>query len=108
MTDPALPFELGLVSLGNHAFEGNNNAYVLGVEDDATPTLVDTGISDADTRRQLREGLARYDLEIADVEQVFLTTPTTPVSPARSKPRAAVRCTSTRTTRRSSNRTPRR
>ena len=29
MTDPALPFELGVVSLGNRAFEGNNNSYLL-------------------------------------------------------------------------------
>ena len=34
MTDPALPFELGVVSLGNRAFEGNNNSYLLGT---ATP-----------------------------------------------------------------------
>ena len=73
MTDPALDFELGLVSLGNHAFEGNNNAYLLGLEDGATTTLVDTGIADADTRGQLRDGLARYDVEFADVERIFLT-----------------------------------
>jgi len=73
MTDPALDFELGIVSLGNRAFEGNNNAYLLGLEDGATTTLVDTGIADANTRDQLRAGLARYDLEFADVEQILLT-----------------------------------
>ena len=57
MTDPALPFELGLVSLGNRAFEGNNNCYVLGTEPGATTTLVDTGVAVDATRRQLRAGL---------------------------------------------------
>lgn len=73
MSDPALPFELGVVSLGNAAFEGNNNCYVLGLEDDATTTLVDTGVAIPDTRRQLREGLERFGLAFADVERVFLT-----------------------------------
>ena len=73
MTDPALGFELGVVSLGNRAFEGNNNAYVLGLEDDATTTLVDTGVADDETRRQLREGLDRHGLGFADVERIFLT-----------------------------------
>ncbi len=73
MTDPALDFELGLVGLGNHAFEGNNNCYVLGLEDGATTTLVDTGVASDDTRRQLQEGLARYDLAFADIERILLT-----------------------------------
>lgn len=73
MSDPALPFELGVVSLGNNAFEGNNNAYVLGLEDGAETTLVDTGVAVAETRRQLRDGLAGFDLEFADVERILLT-----------------------------------
>jgi hydroxyacylglutathione hydrolase len=73
MTDPRLGFELGVVSLGNRAFEGNNNAYVLGLEDGATTSLVDTGIDDDETRRQLREGLDRYGLAFDDVERIFLT-----------------------------------
>ena len=73
MTDPGLDFELGIVSLGNRAFEGNNNAYVLGLEDGATTTLVDTGVAESETREQLRDGLARYDLAFADVERIFLT-----------------------------------
>jgi hydroxyacylglutathione hydrolase len=73
MTDPGLGFELGIVTLGNHAFEGNNNAYVLGLEEDATTTLVDTGVAEPRTRQDLQDGLARFDLEFADIEAIFLT-----------------------------------
>ena len=73
MTDPALPFELGLVSLGNRAFEGNNNCYVLGTEPGATTTLVDTGVAVDATRRQLRAGLDDHGLVFGDIEQVLLT-----------------------------------
>lgn len=73
MTDPELDFELGLVALGNHAFEGNNNCYVLGLEEEATTTLVDTGVAAEDTRNQLRDGLAGYGIEFADIERVLLT-----------------------------------
>ena len=73
MTDPALPFELGVVSLGNRAFEGNNNSYLLGTADGATTTLVDTGVAVPATRDQLRDGLKRHGLGFADVEQVLLT-----------------------------------
>ena len=73
MTDPALPFELGIISLGNRAFEGNNNSYLLGTETGATTTLVDTGVAVPETRDQLRAGLQRYGLGFADVKQVLLT-----------------------------------
>ena len=73
MTDPALGFDLGVVSLGNRAFEGNNNCYLLGTEPGATTTLVDTGVAVDGTRRQLRTGLADHDLGFADVERVLLT-----------------------------------
>ncbi|PSP92457.1 MBL fold metallo-hydrolase [Halobacteriales archaeon QS_1_68_44] len=73
MTDPALPFELGVVSLDNRAFEGNNNSYLLGTEAGATTTLVDTGVAVPETRDQLRAGLQRHGLGFADVEQVLLT-----------------------------------
>ncbi len=74
MTDPALPFELGQVQLGNNAFEGQNNCYVVGADTDAGPTtLVDTGIAMPDTETELREGLAAYDLTFADVDQILLT-----------------------------------
>jgi hydroxyacylglutathione hydrolase len=73
MTDPALDFELGVVSLGNRAFEGNNNAYLLGLEDGATTTLVDTGVAEPLNPRPLRAGLADHGLGFADVERTFLT-----------------------------------
>lgn len=73
MTDPKLDFDLGIISLGNTAFEGNNNCYVLGTEPGAETTLVDTGVAVEATRRQLREGLASYDITFADIDRVFLT-----------------------------------
>jgi glyoxylase-like metal-dependent hydrolase (beta-lactamase superfamily II) len=70
MTDPGLPFELGQVQLGNNAFEGSNNCYVL--DGDCT-TLVDTGIATPDTEADLHEGLDEYGLGFADVDQILLT-----------------------------------
>jgi glyoxylase-like metal-dependent hydrolase (beta-lactamase superfamily II)/molybdopterin converting factor small subunit len=72
-SDPGLDFELGIISLGNRAFEGNNNSYLLGLEADAETTLVDTGVAVEETERQLRAGLDRYDLEFADIDRIFLT-----------------------------------
>jgi hydroxyacylglutathione hydrolase len=68
-----LPFALHPVQLGNHAFEGENNAYLLGTEDGATTTLVDTGIATPATRDQLEAGLAEHGVACADVEQILLT-----------------------------------
>jgi hydroxyacylglutathione hydrolase len=73
MEVPGLPFEMKQVQLGNHAFEGLNNCYVLGTEPAAETTLVDTGISTDDTRTQLREGLAEHGLSFTDVDRVLLT-----------------------------------
>jgi glyoxylase-like metal-dependent hydrolase (beta-lactamase superfamily II) len=73
MTDPSLGFELGIVSLGNTAFEGNNNCYVLGLEEGAETTLVDTGVGVPETREQLREGLADYGIDFPDIDRIFLT-----------------------------------
>ncbi|PSQ41898.1 MBL fold metallo-hydrolase, partial [Halobacteriales archaeon QS_9_68_42] len=64
---------MGVVSLDNRAFEGNNNSYLLGTEAGATTTLVDTGVAVPETRDQLRAGLQRHGLGFADVEQVLLT-----------------------------------
>jgi hydroxyacylglutathione hydrolase len=58
------------ISLGNRAFEGLNNAYLL---EGATTTLVDTGIATPDTEADLREGLAEAGYEFADVDQLLLT-----------------------------------
>lgn len=73
MSDPGLGFELGVVSLGNQAFEGNNNSYILGVDPDTETTLVDTGVASGTTERQLRDGLAEYEVAFADIDRVFLT-----------------------------------
>ncbi|MFT4884206.1 MAG: glyoxylase-like metal-dependent hydrolase (beta-lactamase superfamily II) [Natronomonas sp.] len=73
MTDPALDFELEIVSLGNTAFEGNNNCYVLGLEAGADTTLIDTGVAVPETREQLRDGLAEYGLDFSDIDRVFIT-----------------------------------
>jgi hydroxyacylglutathione hydrolase len=69
----SLPFEMKQVQLGNHAFEGQNNCYVLGTEPGGTLTLVDTGIAAPDTRDQLESGLASHGLAFEDVERILLT-----------------------------------
>lgn len=58
------------ISLGNVAFEGNNNAYLL---DDEKTTLVDTGDPMPGTREQLEEGLAEHGVALGDVDEIFLT-----------------------------------
>lgn len=58
------------ISLGNTAFEGLNNAYLL--EGEVT-TLVDTGVAVPETRAELEDGLGAAGLTLADVEQVLLT-----------------------------------
>lgn len=73
MSDPGLGFELGVIALGNTVFEGHNNSYLLGLESDATTTLVDTGVAVDETRRELQEGIGEYGLTFADIDQVLLT-----------------------------------
>lgn len=73
MSDPALEFELGVLSLGGAAFEGENSIYLLGLEPDAPTTLIDTGIATDETREELREGVARYGSSLAEIDQVLLT-----------------------------------
>lgn len=68
-----LLFELHSIRLGNTAFEGLNNCYVLGTEPDAELTLVDTGIHHPDTEETLRTGLADLGVGFADVDRLFLT-----------------------------------
>ncbi|PSQ31051.1 MBL fold metallo-hydrolase [Halobacteriales archaeon SW_8_65_20] len=68
-----LPFEMEIVRLGNAAFEGHNNCYVLGLEPDAELTLVDTGFPTDETRADLEEGLTDLGVEFADVERILLT-----------------------------------
>lgn len=67
-----LPFELRRVQLGNTAFEGLNNCYVLG-DPDGGATLIDTGLGHPETLAELREGLATHDIAFGDVTQILLT-----------------------------------
>jgi len=58
------------ISLGNVAFEGNNNVYLL---DGEVTTLVDTGDPMPDTRDQFETELADRGLSFADIDEIFLT-----------------------------------
>jgi hydroxyacylglutathione hydrolase len=68
-----LPFALHGIRLGNAAFEGLNNCYVLGTEPDADLTLVDTGVGRPETLTELRAGLADLGADFADVDRILLT-----------------------------------
>lgn len=59
------------ISLGNEAFEGRNNAYILSSGSELA--LVDTGISAAEERTTLRDGLAERGFDVADVGTIVLT-----------------------------------
>ncbi len=59
------------ISLSNAAFEGDNNAYLFA--DGPETVLVDTGDWTETTREQLRAGLDRSGVGLADVDRVFLT-----------------------------------
>ena len=63
------------ITLGNTVFEGLNNAYLLGADDnsDGPVTLVDTGIATPDVRADLEDGLAAAGVEVDEIEQVLLT-----------------------------------
>jgi hydroxyacylglutathione hydrolase len=73
MTDPKLGFDLGAVSLGGSAFEGENSVYLLGTEPEATTTLIDTGVGTETARRELREGLDRYGVSFEAIDRILLT-----------------------------------
>ncbi len=73
MSDPRLGFELGVLSLGGAAFEGENSIYLLGLESDAPTTLIDTGIASRESRRGLRKGLDRYGTSMSAIDQILLT-----------------------------------
>ncbi|AGB16173.1 Zn-dependent hydrolase, glyoxylase [Halovivax ruber XH-70] len=59
------------ISLGNHEFEGKNNAYLL--ESAGETVLIDTGIHRPDIRDQLESGLAEHGRSVADIDAVLLT-----------------------------------
>ena len=73
MTDPKLPFELGVIALGNNAFEGYNNCYVLGLEADAETTLIDTAIPRPGTEQELKSGLESYGTSIDEIDRILIT-----------------------------------
>ena len=73
VSDPRLPFELAVIPLGNRAFEGHNNSYLLGIEPAAETTLLDTAVARPATRDQLAAGLADHGLAFADVDRILLT-----------------------------------
>lgn len=59
------------ISLSNHAFEGDNNVYLL--DDGPDTVLIDAGDRMDATRQQLTEALADYGVGFADVDRLFLT-----------------------------------
>lgn len=59
------------IALGNHEFEGRNNAYLLTGADEVA--LIDTGVATAETRAQLRAGLDEHGYGFADIDTVVLT-----------------------------------
>ena len=61
---------MNAISLGNEAFEGRNNAYLL---DGERATLIDTGIATPRTREELRAGLADHGYGFADIGSIVLT-----------------------------------
>ncbi|MFC3958266.1 MBL fold metallo-hydrolase [Halovivax cerinus] len=59
------------ISLGNHEFEGENNAYLL--ESEGQTALIDTGIHRPDIREQLVAGVESTGQSIGDIGVVVLT-----------------------------------
>ena len=59
------------IALGNHEFEGENNAYLL--EGDGEVALVDTAVATDETETALEAALAERGLGFADVDVVVLT-----------------------------------
>lgn len=59
------------ISLSNHAFEGDNNVYL--VDDGDETVLIDSGDRMDTTREQLVSALAEHGVAFADVDRIFLT-----------------------------------
>ncbi|WP_254862929.1 MBL fold metallo-hydrolase [Halovivax gelatinilyticus] len=59
------------IELGNHEFEGENNAYLLESGDETA--LIDTGIHRPDIDAQLRDGLADLGRSVSDLDDILLT-----------------------------------
>lgn len=58
------------VELENAVFEGRNNVYLL---DGESPVLIDTGIAGGGRQTQLQAKIARYGIDIAAIEKIFVT-----------------------------------
>ena len=59
------------ISLSNHTFEGNNNAYLF--SDGADTVLVDTGDRLPGTQDQLEHELEQRGISLADIDRILLT-----------------------------------
>ncbi|QFU82594.1 MBL fold metallo-hydrolase [Natronorubrum aibiense] len=59
------------ISLSNSAFEGNNNAYLFA--DGPETVLIDTGDWMETTREQLEAAFDERNVDLADVDRIFLT-----------------------------------
>lgn len=66
-----LPRTVERIAIGNHEYEGHNNAYLL--EGDGEVALIDTAVATVETRGALEAALAARGLEFADVDTVVLT-----------------------------------
>ena len=66
-----LPAGVERIPLGNHEFEGRNNAYLLAGGGETA--LVDTGVATEAVREQLAAGLAEHGVGFADLDAVVLT-----------------------------------
>jgi glyoxylase-like metal-dependent hydrolase (beta-lactamase superfamily II) len=62
--------DISTIKLGNEAFEGQNNAYLLHTED---ITLIDTGLRSQKVEQKLRSQLERFGYSFSDIDTIVLT-----------------------------------
>lgn len=63
--------EIERIELGNHEFEGNNNAYLL--KGDGEKALIDTGVSTPGVTQQLEKSLSQHGVGFGDIDTVLVT-----------------------------------
>ncbi len=61
------------IQLETAAFEGKSNAYLLGLEEDAPTTLIDTGIAAEPVEQELRTSLQERGVTFETIDHVMLT-----------------------------------